>query len=265
MILKIEFERRKSGVEKHKRWFSLVKCDDCGEERTILKRDAIAGKGDEFCANCSRKGKRNANYGKTHSIEIRQKISESLAGENHPMFGKRHSKETCEKIAKSLIGKNCGEENHNFGKNFSEEWREKIGASHRGEKCYNYGKHLSEETRQKLSLCHKGEKNYNWRFDLTQEERENNKNRRYNPKTQEFRKLVLARDNYTDQITGKRGGKLIVHHLYNWEDYPDKRFNINNGVTISEAYHILFHKIYGYRYNTPEQFEEFKQNILNFN
>ena len=68
---------------------------------------------------------------------------------------------------------------------------------------------------------------------------------------------------YTCQVTGKRGGNLNCHHLnsYHWD--KEHRTDINNGITISEEIHKLFHKTYGYKNNTKEQFEEFKQRYIN--
>ena len=59
------------------------------------------------------------------------------------------------------------------------------------------------------------------------------------------------------QISGQKDIKLVVHHLNAWGSSPDERFDIHNGITISEELHKLFHKYYGRGNNTKEQFDEF--------
>jgi len=48
-------------------------------------------------------GKGNPFYGKHHSEETKEKISQSrkgkTAGEKHPMYGKKHSEESLKKIS----------------------------------------------------------------------------------------------------------------------------------------------------------------------
>lgn len=79
-------------------------------------------------------------------------------------------------------------------------------------------------------------------------------------KTQEHKDWtnnVYKKDNYTCVITGQVGYRLNAHHLngYHWD--VDNRFNIDNGVTLSEEIHKEFHSIYGVKNNTIEQFIEF--------
>lgn len=105
----------------------------------------------------------------------------------------------------------------------------------------------------------RGENHPNWNPDLTDEERE--KERGYNFIA--WTKQVLRLANYTCNITGERGGKLAAHHLFNWANNPEKRFDLSNGVCISQDLHELFHSIlyYGKKYNTLEQYLQFKQMV----
>ena len=105
-----------------------------------------------------------------------------------------------------------------------------------------------------------GENNPSWNPNLTDEEREY---KRLEEGLKKWKENVMIRDNYTCQVTGKRGGNLNCHHLnsYHWD--KEHRTDINNGITISEEIHKLFHKTYGYKNNTKEQFEEFKHRYHN--
>ena len=104
------------------------------------------------------------------------------------------------------------------------------------------------------------ENHHNWNADLTNEERvkiAERGNRSYLSEVNRWRRDIFIRDNYTCQISGEVGGKLCVHHIFNWKDYPNLRFDIDNGITLSQEIHRLFHSIYGVRYTTLEQWMEF--------
>jgi hypothetical protein len=105
-----------------------------------------------------------------------------------------------------------------------------------------------------------GENHYNYNVNLTDEERIIKRDyKEYDLWTKD----VFKRDDYTCQICGVRGKTINAHHLYNYADYPELRLEISNGVTLCEDCHKKFHKIYGVKNNTPEQFEQFKNYMLN--
>ena len=109
--------------------------------------------------------------------------------------------------------------------------------------------------------CHlearpRGSDHPSWNPNLTDDDRLLNKYGR-GAAWQRWRSAILRRDNYTCQITGQVGGKIAAHHLHNWAHFPDLRFELSNGVTITRELHTLFHERYGKGPNTPEQFREF--------
>ena len=114
-----------------------------------------------------------------------------------------------------------------------------------------------------LECCLKhrvGERSPRWNPNLTQQERESKRNI---DGYSDFVKGVIKRDKYTCQSCGQYSGKIHAHHLnsYNWD--KEHRVDIDNGVTLCEECHKLFHHIYGYGNNTKEQFEEFIKRYKN--
>jgi hypothetical protein len=61
-----------------------------------------------------------------------------------------------------------------------------------------------------------------------------------------WRQSVLARDNAQCQRCGETDGVLVAHHLLSWEDHPELRFDVDNGLTLCEPCHFEEH---GYNLN----------------
>jgi group I intron endonuclease len=90
----------------------------------------------------------NSSIGIKHSDESKLLMSKNHAdysGENHPNFGKRHSKETIQKMSEAKLG----EKHPNFGKHASKETKIKMSEAQKGHT-------LSEKSRKKISDAHKG-------------------------------------------------------------------------------------------------------------
>lgn len=88
-----------------------------------------------------------------HDEETKQRISESLKGENAPWYGKQRSEETKVKIGQASKERWSNPENHPmYGKHHTEESKEKMSESHKG-------KTLTDEHKAKLSKASSGENN----------------------------------------------------------------------------------------------------------
>lgn len=128
------------------------------------------------------------------------------------------------------------------------------------------GKHYCSKCAAKV--LHTGENNPNWNPNKTQEEREYD-NSRVGKEYSDFIKKVLTRDHFTCSKCGKTGGKLIVHHLYNYSEHKDKRLDVKNGVALCPECHQNFHMEYGYTNSTPEKYFEWldkpMEELLDFN
>ena len=165
-------------------------------------------------------------------------------------IGKKHSDETKDKMRKRMIGNSFSKGRKLSQKEIEERRIRMIGNTRR------LGIKHTKETRDKQSKALLGNKSPNWKGGI-------------NPINDTIRKSLeyklwhdacLERDNFTCQISGKKGGKLVVHHIKNFADYPELRTSIENGITITKKLHKLFHHIYGVKNNTREQLEEFRKN-----
>jgi group I intron endonuclease len=88
----------------------------------------------------------NPKYG--YNITLGGEGTNGLSGENHPMYGKHHSEETKQKMSENHADFS-GENNPRYGK----------GYLIAGENHPMYGKHHSEESKQKMSETMKGRNN----------------------------------------------------------------------------------------------------------
>ena len=98
-----------------------------------------------------------------------------------------------------------------------------------------------------------GENNPRWIKDRTKLQKygDNNKDRRssmYN----NWRNQVWLRDSRKCKIANPDcNGRIEVHHILGWTDYPELRYEINNGITLCHFHH-------------PRMWEEEKRLISNF-
>jgi hypothetical protein len=113
------------------------------------------------------------------------------------------------------------------------------------------GKHHSRETKLKISLAQKGrevsegtrlkigfkkEKHWHWKEDRSQLVKSEKKH--LDGRYREWMLVVKQRDNWECKINNSDcNGRLESHHILNWKDYPELRYEINNGITLCHAHH----------------------------
>ena len=120
----------------------------------------------------------------------------------------------------------------------------------------NYAK--TEDFREKF----RGENSPVWKENPKQERIE-----RGLPEYRDWRKAVFERDHYTCQCCGSKNYKgngtciiLNAHHIQNFSTHKDIAMDVNNGITLCEKCHNLFHSIYGKKENNQEQLNNFIKN-----
>lgn len=94
------------------------------------------------------------------------------------------------------------------------------------------------EVRKKISETMTGKNNHNWKGGITSI---NNKIRT-SKEFKTWRKAVFKRDDYACQACGARNGNgktiyLHAHHILPFAKYPEKRFDIDNGLTLCKECH----------------------------
>lgn len=172
-------------------------------------------------------------------------------------IGKPQSEETKKKISLSNKGKvrtdkqrkNISEAAKNREWKPDEEYKKKMSriAKERGYGKWLTGKKRPLWVREKLSLAKKGDKAPNWKGGISPE----NQIIRGSLKYQVWRSSVFGRDGYKCQRCGAKSGwskqlkmrtKIHAHHVKPFSEYPELRFDVNNGITLCIPCHIEIHK-----------------------
>lgn len=83
-----------------------------------------------------------------------------------------------------------------------------------------------------------GDKNGNWISDRKQLKKNNTPDRRLDYAMVEWRNQIYKRDMWKCKINNKNcSGHIEAHHILPWVDYPELRYDTNNGITLCHAHH----------------------------
>ena len=163
--------------------------------------------------------------------EHKRKIGEAQKGRISPMKGKNHSETSKEKCRKS-----------NLGQKRSEESRLKMRIAHLGKPAATLGRRFPER-------C--GTNSINWKGGSTPLANQIRGSLEY----KNWERGVLARSNRRCIRCNSRS--KTAHHIQNFADFPELRFDQENGVGLCRDCHEIFHFLYGKQLNTAKQLARF--------
>ena len=152
----------------------------------------------------------------------------------------------------------------NIGSHRSEETRARMSLAQMGKapsafcieaaRKRNTGSHASLETRAKLSAMRSGSQSCRWKGGITPE----NMAIRNRWEYAEWRTEVYKRDGFACQVCGDdAGGNLEAHHINNFADHKEERFDVGNGTTMCQPCHRKFHLLFGRDRNTLQELQTF--------
>ena len=234
-----------------------MQCDYCGQVYSVQWYRYIQNQKStiikDCCSNCSGKKSKESfvdRYGTANKHEVPE-IKAKIEATNLKRYGCTNpfgNKEVQDKIRKTNIkkyGVAIPTQNPQIREKATQTNLQKYGE-------VNYGVIYSREHKKELSPTWKGGVEYHRVERSTEEYRR-------------WRKAVFDRDLYTCQCCKNKNGygykiKLHAHHLHNWNDNEQLRYEVDNGITLCDKCHYLFHSIYGKKNNTVEQYYEFALN-----
>lgn len=168
-----------------------------------------------------------------HSEDTKKKISKKLTGFKRPTRTEEHKM----KHSFSLIGKKYP--NRKLPPPFTDEHLKRM---HK----FIIGHLTTDKTKRKISESNKGikngmygklgDKNPNWIKDRTKLQK--SEEDRISSACNYWKKEVKIRDNKKCRLlNNKCNGQLEVHHIFNWEEYPELRYLITNGILLCHFHH----------------------------
>ena len=157
-----------------------------------------------------------------HTPEVRKKISLALKGKSFRK-GYHHSAET---IAKIKL--------HSGGWKHTDEAKKKMKETRKRQIC-------SANTRKKMSIAMSGANNPAWIADRTTLAKLHNGNEyRNSPAYKDWSRSVKIRDDWKCKMSNEDcDGKVVAHHILSYKDYPELRYQLNNGITLCRFHHPM--------------------------
>jgi hypothetical protein len=114
--------------------------------------------------------------------------------------------------------------------------RIKMSLAKIGKPGNNLGKTWSVATEKRKNMGARAENHWKWkanRADLKKNERKH-----LDSRYREWAMAVKKRDGWSCLVADANcSGRLEAHHILRWNDFPEKRYDVNNGITLCHFHH----------------------------
>lgn len=150
----------------------------------------------------------------------------------------------------------CGTEYQGMGRNFcsrkcsanlklvekvdgtvSIELKQRRAGSFHPNKLAVNAKKISDGKRGKPNPKLSGALHHNWRGGVSFINKTERQVKMVRADYKNWRRMVFERDNFVCKICGS--SKIEAHHIYRWAEYPEKRYDIDNGITVCKLHHPI--------------------------
>jgi len=119
------------------------------------------------------------------------------------------------------------------GRRHSKKSRKKMSKIRKGRKAWNKGLIGFRLGEKRPGIMPIGENHWSWKGGISR-----NIHSTKEPKYRAWRTSVFTRDKFTCRIADVNcDGQLQAHHILRWAEYPELRYDINNGITLCQAHH----------------------------
>jgi hypothetical protein len=173
------------------------------------------------------------NKGMTFEFKPRPQMKGRFVGASNPYYGKQHTPETRAKISLACKGRVAP----NKGKHPSDATKEKMHLASTGRIPWNKGKggYKVSRTVESNKNMSRGPAHYLWVGDRTKLKKQN---RRNDSAYKEWRITVYRRDGFKCKISNVEcRGRIEAHHILAWAEFPELRYQPNNGITLCRNHH----------------------------
>lgn len=110
-----------------------------------------------------------------------------------------------------------------------------VGVSIKGKSPWNKGLKGFRLGEKRPNIMPMGDKHWSWKGGVSRDTHSTKE-----PRYKNWRMAVFKRDSFSCRIENiDCKGQIQVHHILRWADYPELRYEINNGITLCQAHHPL--------------------------